>query len=80
MPTSVSNLQFCLTGGPYRMGDGSFKFMVVVFQPSLVAGAPADIVATADIHVRNDKVCSALAGAIHQVAAQLPPELTVTGR
>lgn len=79
MPIDVRNLQFSTTP-PFRHSDGSFKFEIVVFLASPIAGAPADIVATADIWTKTDQVGLALAEALKQVASQLPPEISLAGR
>lgn len=61
--------------GPYRSGDGSFQFHLVLLKPNAVMGGQPDIVAIADIRVDSDKVCRELAQAIGMVAEQLPPEI-----
>lgn len=73
------NLQFSVMG-PYRHSDGSFQLELVVLNPSPILGQPADVVATAKIHVKTDQVCLALAEALRHVAQQLPPELTLESR
>lgn len=74
MPINPSNLQWCLKG-PYKMGDGSLKFDLVVFESSPIQGGVAEIRATASVHVDGAMVCRGLAEALRQVADQLPPDL-----
>jgi hypothetical protein len=70
----ISKVQFLLKG-PYRHGDGSFKFDVILTLPSLVPGEISQIVGTAAVHVDTDKCCDAMGRALIQVATQLPPQL-----
>jgi len=51
--------------------------MVVVLQPSPILGQPPDMVATADIQVKSDQVCRALAEALRHIADQLPPDIAL---
>ena len=63
--------------GPFRHSNGSFKFMVVILNPSAIMGGPPDVVGTADIHVDTNAVCLSLAEALRQISDQLPPDLAL---
>ena len=79
MPTDVRALQFSTT--PVRRhGDGSFEFKVIVFERFPISEATPPVVGTAEIFVKDDKVCSSLAEALRQIAAQLPPEIALMDR
>jgi hypothetical protein len=63
--------------GPYKHGDGSYKFTVALLVPSPIAGGVPDLIGTAEVHINNDKACIAMAGALVHISKAIPPDLTL---
>jgi hypothetical protein len=72
----IDQVQFQVFGLA-RHGNGSFTFQVMILLPSPIAGAPPEVIGTAQAHVNNDKVCAAMGSAFANIAQQLPPELAI---
>lgn len=66
--------QFTLLG-PYKFGDGSYKFTVALLVPSSVINGVPDLIGTAEVHVRGAKACASMASALNLIAQQIPADL-----
>lgn len=64
--------------GPYKFGDGSYKFTVTLLVPSPVLGGVPDLIGTAEVHVKGAKACASMASALNLIAQQIPADLTLT--
>jgi hypothetical protein len=74
MPTDAKLLQYCVKG-PYRHGDGSYKFDVVIFEASPVQGGVAEVRGLINVHVDDYVVCRGAAEVLRKVADDLPGQI-----
>ena len=74
--TDATRLMFRIKG-PYKHGDGSMRFTMIVDETSPVVGGVSEIRAIAEVQIDDVTSLLALAEAMRQAASKMPPDLTV---